>query len=153
MITTSGQRDMLVLDQKPGAAAWFLAAFIVVWIYVSMNILRSGDNAGWIFLAAVIVPLFFLTFVERQTLELDRPSDSLCLTKRTVFKKRQIVDEVGAIQKAKTRWHGKGSTRMGRLVLLLDTGPMEFGSPQRKNRAHGLAREVNGWLDSKGLKA
>ncbi len=153
MITTERNDTKLILDQKPGAVAWLLAAFILVWVFISLKILQDGDNAGWFFLAALIVPIFFLTLVERQTLVLDRRNDSLRLTKQTIFKKRHVVEELSAVQKAKTNWHGKGTTRMGRLVIQRNTGPLEFGSPQRKSRAQKLVREVNGWLDSEGPKA
>ena len=153
MITRDSRPSRLVLDQKPGMVAWFLAAFVLAWVYISITILKSGDPIGWIFLAAVIIPLFFLTFVERQTLTLDRDADALILTRQTIFKKRQMIDELGLVRGAKIRWRGEGSTRSGRLVLQRDTGPLEFGSPQRQSRAQSLAREVNAWLDSKGPTA
>ncbi len=153
MMTARKSDSAFVLDVKPVGVAVFLAGFIFVWCYIGIQILKDGDNAGWVFLCGLIIPMFILTMVERTTLVLDRRDSSLRLTRRTIYKKRVIVEELEAVSKAKTQWSGRGTDRMGRLTLLLESGPLVFGVRQRPKRAQSLTRAVNDWLDSKPPKA
>ncbi|MEP3346830.1 MAG: hypothetical protein ABJN34_09345 [Litoreibacter sp.] len=146
-------RDQLFLDNKPGFVIWFLAVFILVWVYIGLQIILDGDNMGYIFLAGLIAPLAFLSLVSRDTLMFDRPTQRLIITNRTFYRKRQTVEELGAVTKAKVQWTGRGTDRMARLVIELDTGPIHFGPPQRKHRTMPLVKKVNAWLDSKPPKA
>ena len=153
MISLKRSRDQLFLDRKPGFVIWFLAAFIFFWAYIGIQIIQGGDSFGYIFLAGLIAPFGFLSLISRDTLMLERSAQRLILTKRTIYRKRQTVEELRAVQKAKVRWSGRGTDRMAQLVIELDSGPIHFGPPQRKHRTMPLVKNVNAWLDSKPPKA
>lgn len=144
--TLEESASRLVLDQKPGSAGWLIGGFVLVWLYISFNILRSGDPIGWIFLAATAFPLLILGLVERQTLVFDRNEDSVSYIKRTPYRRRRQVFELAEVGPAQTAHSPE--PKCHRVTITCGGEDITFGTRQHTPRARALVTQINDWLDA-----
>lgn len=144
--TLENSQTRLVLDQKPGFIGWFLGGFVLIWIYISINILRDGNPIGWIFLGATALPLLFLSLVQRHTLILDATDSSVSVIQRTLYRRHAQVFELQEVGRAQIR--RAREERRRKVILKCGAQMIEFGTPQLTGHARKLVKQINDWFDA-----
>lgn len=144
----------LVIAHRPWGYALLTGGFAAIFAISSINLMLAGDIKGVVFIAPVLLSVFFFAFLVRPVRVIfDQPSNSVEIIKTRLTSRSRVRHNLDEIKKATLQSRLVGESGTQHQILLFIPKGQSAGHHALSEYTGGagpayIANQINAWLDS-----